>query len=124
LDGDVVRRIVHRDVERLALLADATHENRNEAVSLGHIARHQVEQRARKVDVIQRHPRDAELAGQRLDNLDLANEAELHEELPELASVLSLRKKCLLQLRLGEESPVDEELPDPLGHAGIVRYVA
>ena len=80
------------------------------------LARDQVQQRAREVDVVERHPRHAELPRQGLGELDLADEPELDEELPELSPVLSLREERLLELRLREDARLDKELADALCH--------
>ncbi len=62
----LVRRIVHRHVERLALSLHVAHEDRNEAVVLRELAADAVQELPRKIDVVERDPRDAELQAQRL----------------------------------------------------------
>ena len=57
----VVRGVLHRDVERVADLALVAHVDRDHAVLLGQLARQEVQQLPREIDVMQRHPRHAEL---------------------------------------------------------------
>ncbi len=74
--------------------------------------------------MVERHPRHAELPRQRLRELHLVDEAELDEELTELAPVLPLGEERLLELRLRKDPRFDQKLADALGHDVSHRYAS
>ena len=113
--------IAHKDETawRVALLSDLAHEDRNEREFLGRFARHEVQERARKVDMVERHPRHAELATQRLREHRFGHELQLDEKLPDLPSIAAaLQLEDLLELRLGDDFGLDQELADSLCRHG------
>ena len=67
-------------------------------MALSQLSRHQVEQLTREVDVVQRHPRYAELLAQDLGDLRLRNQAGLHEQGPEASTILALTLQHLIEL--------------------------
>jgi hypothetical protein len=81
LDGGFVRRVVHGDVQGFTETAHATHEDGDEAVLLGELFRHEIEELAREIDVVERHPGDAELLAQDLGELCFRHETALDQEL-------------------------------------------
>ena len=120
-ERSVVFRIVRRNVERLSLPFHLAHEDRNQAVFFGHFARNAVEQLARKIDVIERHPRHAELQAERLRELCFAYPTALEQRMANLLAGHTRLRKDLVQLLARDDLCVDEELPDEvLSHAAIL----
>jgi len=112
-------------------MPDMAHVDRDEAVSLGHVVRHQVQELARELDVQQRDPGDAELMGQDLGELGLVDQPPLDQEGPEPAPVGALEAllhllqgEDLLQVLFSDQLGIDEELPEAKagggGHRGQV----
>ena len=89
----LVARVVHRHVERLALVPHVAHVDGDEAEALGHLARDQVEELARELDVEQRHPRHAELVREDLGELRLVDQPALHEQRAEAPPVRALQAR-------------------------------
>ena len=79
--------VVHRDVKRFPVPFDMPHKDRNEAVTLCNLMGHQVEQLARKIDVVERHPRNRELQAQRLNKLCFAYPSTLNKYFADAFSV-------------------------------------
>ena len=87
-------------------------EDRDEAVLLCDLAREPVEQLAREVDVIERHPRHAELQAEGLRELRLGDPSALEEHLTELLAGLARRAEHLPELLGGDDLALDEELSE------------
>ena len=105
--------IVHRHVERLPLLAHPPHEDGHEAEALGDLPGDEVEERAGELDVIERHPGDAQLLPERLRELRLVHDAEVDQDLAELPPLRLLNGESLVQALGRDELGLDEQLSDP-----------
>ena len=64
------------------------------------------------------HGRHLVLPGQRLGELDLLDETELYEVVPDARAVLSLLLKGLVELVLGDEPLAEERITNSLGAVG------
>jgi hypothetical protein len=110
LEGQLVGRVVHGDVEGVALAADVAHVDGDEAELLGDFPGNQVEQVAREVDMVEGDPGGVELLGEHLGELDLVECAGLDEEGAEPAPVELLGPEGGRELLGGDDASLDEEL--------------
>ncbi len=106
----LVRRIVHRDVERVAEPANAAHVDGNEAVPLDDVDGHEGEELPRKVDVMQGHPGHAQLLAEDLGYLRLGNETAFDEQAAETLAVSRLFIEGFLELYRGNQARSHEQL--------------
>ena len=97
---------------------DAPNEDRDETMALRELFGHEIEELARKIDVVERDPGHTELLAQNLGDLGLGHEPLLHEDFAEPSTVAFLDGKSLFELPAADDSGGHEKLSqtDAAGH--------
>src|SRR5262249_34576395 len=105
---------------------DVADEDRNEAIALREVARNAVQKLPGKIDVIERHPGNAELEAQRLGELRLGHPSSVEKHLTELFSLFPRSAEDLAELLRRDHPALDEKLAQkntgtPLRHVPILH---
>src|SRR5690606_17129461 len=112
LQRRVVAGLVHRHVERLAVASDLAHEDRHQTEPLRKLTWNEVQQLARKVDVVERNPRHTELLTKDLRDLGLGDQPTFYQQRTEPTPIMLLQREDFFELLAGDHLRLDEQLAE------------